>query len=138
MAEYRFHGRMVEGLGVGGKYVSHPYYEEQLGKLLGCKPFPGTLNLETDTDWRELSSNCAPIVVKETVWEGRVLGAVYAWRARLVTVKGEARVLVIRPLKSVHSPRVLELVACERLRGLVEGVDRVEVVVDCKPNPWHR
>ncbi len=135
---YRFRGRMTKGLGVGGKYISHPYYSAEFEKILGCKPFPGTLNMETDTDWRELSSNCKPLVIKETVWNGKVLGAVYVWRARLVTSSGEYDgVVVIRPLKSAHRPQVLELVSCRKLRPLIGEEGEAEVLVDCDENPWY-
>jgi len=124
-------GRRVPGLGVGGRYVSHPYYRGELGRLLGCDPYPGTLNFDAGVDWRELSSRCEPIVVKETVWsDGTRLGAVYAWRARVETVGGEVEALVIRPLLSRHPPTVLEIVACKRLlEELPEG--RVRVRVEC-------
>ncbi len=121
----RVRGRVVAGLGVGGRFVSDPYYSLAFSRLLGCTPYPGTLNIESDTDWRELASTCRPMVVGGV--EGR--GVVYVWMARLA---GE-RVLLIRPLKSSHEPWVLEVVACRRLRGDVPG--EVVVEVDCVLEP---
>ncbi len=127
-------GRVVKGLGVGGRYVAHPYYSEKLGALLGCRPYPGTLNFEANMDWRELAARCIPELVGETLWEGRRLGAVYAWRARLLLPGGgEAGCLVIRPLLSRHPPNVLEVVACEKLAEKLGGV--VKALVECRENP---
>lgn len=127
-ATVRLVGRRVPGLGVGGRYVAHPYYSSRLGELLGCRPFPGTLNFDAGVDWRELAARCEPLVVPETTWEGRRLGAVYAWRARLETRSGSEEVLVIRPLLSRHPPTVLEIVACRRLADDLPGDEvRVEI-----------
>ncbi|BES81938.1 DUF120 domain-containing protein [Pyrodictium abyssi] len=123
-------GRRVKGFGVGGRYVGHPYYGGWFERLLGCRPFPGTLNVEASVDWRELAGLCEPVVVPETVWEGQRLGAVYVWRARLRTREGPVEVLIIRPLLSGHGPRVLELVACSKLAPLLDS-DRVELEILC-------
>ena len=124
-------GRRVKGFGVGAYYISHPYYSGWFSKLLSCRPFPGTLNIETDIDWRELAGLCEPIVVPEAEWEGKHLGAVYVWRARVETNQGSADVLVIRPLLSSHEPSVLEIVACERLSPLLKG-DTIRVEILCR------
>ncbi len=118
----RIRGRAVRGLGVGARYVSMREYREWLGGLLGCTPYPGTLNLHTSVDWRLLAACCEPLVARP----GGGLGAVYAWRG---SVAGR-RVLVIRPLLSAHPPVVLELVACGRLGAGVGEV--VEVEVECR------
>ncbi|KSW12036.1 hypothetical protein CF15_04455 [Pyrodictium occultum] len=123
-------GRRAPGFGEGGRYVSHPYYSGWFERLLGCRPFPGTLNIEAGVDWRQLAGECEPLVIPETIWEGRRLGAVYAWRARVRTREGSVEAMLIRPLLSRHGPRVLELVACRRLEPLLPG-DRVVVEVEC-------
>ena len=123
-------GRRVPGFGVGGKYVSHPYYSRHLESQLGCTPFPGTLNFDAGVDWRELAGACQPSVIPETVWDGVRLGAVYVWRGHVETRRGTVRALVIRPLLSGHPPTVLEIVACERLEPLLPGSD-VVVSIEC-------
>jgi riboflavin kinase len=134
-AELTLRGRRVPGLGVGGRYISHPYYQAWFEKLLGCKPYPGTLNLETSVDWRQLAARCVPKVIPETTWEGRRLGAVYVWEARvkLADTTEEAEAALIRPLLSKHPANVLEIVACERLGDRIG--EEVEVIVACMPNP---
>ena len=122
-------GPVVKGFGVGGRYIAHPYYSGRLGGLLGCRPFPGTLNFR-GVDWRLLASRCEPLVVPETLWEGRRLGAVYAWRAVVETVDGPVEALVIRPLLSRHEPEVLEVVACQRLAPILPD-GRVRARIRC-------
>jgi riboflavin kinase len=133
-AEKTVEGTRTRGLGVGGRYISHPYYSEAFRRILGCTPFPGTLNIEASVDWRQLAAECEPIVVPETVWEGRRLGAVYAWEAVVETSRGPVQAALIRPLLSRHPPNVLEIVACEKLAPLLPG-DRVRVRIRCHPNP---
>ena len=127
-------GRRVKGLGVGGRYISHPYYSQRFREILGCTPYPGTLNIETGTDWRQLAAKCEPILIPETEWEGRRLGAVYVWQSRLETLDGEeVPAALIRPLLSRHPPNVLEIVACEKLAPRLG--DKVTVKIQCRPNP---
>ncbi len=126
-------GRQVRGFGVGGRYVSHPYYSGKFRELLGCEPFPGTLNFDAGVDWRELASVCEPKVIPETVWDGARLGAVYVWHGRVMTRRGYVEVVVIRPLLSGHPPTVLEIVACEKLKPLLhESDDAVLVTIECR------
>ena len=135
----RVTGRVVRGLGVGGKYVAHPYYSRRFREILGCNPYPGTLNLDTDTDWRMLASHCLPETIEETVWDGVRLGAVYAWRVARIEPCREpctAPTVLIRPLLSRHPHNVLELVSCTRLRPLLAG-DTVTVEVECRENPFY-
>jgi len=77
-------------------------------------------------------------VIKETIWDGRILGAVLVWRAVIEGLKGVGEVVVIRPLKSSHNPRVLEIVACKKLRPLLGGGDDITVRVVCSSEPWSR
>ncbi len=123
---------------MGRKYVAHPYYSGELGRLLGCRPYPGTLNLETDSDWRMLASLCLPTLVREAVWDGVRLGAVYVWRVEeLAPLRAPAPPsLLIRPLLSRHPPNVLELVSCSELRPLLAS-EVVEVTVACERNPFY-
>ncbi len=133
--EVRVRGRIVEGLGVGGKYVAHPYYMSVFTAILGCKPYPGTLNIRADIDWRELAAKCVPEVINEVYWDGVRLGAVYVWRAKLaIDLNVRPPTVLIRPLLSRHESNVVELVSCSRLRDLLRS-DHVEVIVLCRRNP---
>ncbi len=124
-------GKLTKGLGVGKKFISHPYYFKKLSSILNCSVYPGTLNLETNTDWRKLASECEPTVIPPTVYNGRVLGAVYVWEARILTDNFSTECILIRPLKSSHPPNILEIVACQRLREKITE-SNILVEVDCK------
>lgn len=123
-------GKRIQGLGVGGRYVSMEYYSTWFSRLLGCEPYPGTLNFSGKADWRELAGLCEPLVIPEKRMSDKRLGAVYVWRARLRTVTGKRDVLVIRPLLSSHEPTVLEIVACEKLAPVLPD-DEIEVEIEC-------
>ncbi|HIC99570.1 MAG TPA: DUF120 domain-containing protein [Pyrodictiaceae archaeon] len=123
LARLKITGQHVKGYGVGKYYVEHPYYNNVLQQLLNCKPYPGTFNIKTDIDWRELAIRCKPHIIPGVHSNDKVeLGGVYVWHAWLEKTK----VLLIRPLKSKHEPNVLELIACTRL----EGHDKEYVVVE--------
>ncbi|ABM80368.1 DUF120 domain-containing protein [Hyperthermus butylicus] len=122
-------GKRVKGFGVGGRYVAHPYYSGRFRELLGCTPFPGTLNFDANLDWRELASMCEPQVIPGTVWDGVRLGAVYVWKAKIMTRHGYVDCAVIRPLLSGHPPTVLEIVACEKLEPILENNPDKTVIV---------
>ncbi|HIP65072.1 MAG TPA: DUF120 domain-containing protein [Pyrodictium sp.] len=125
MPRLKIVGQHVKGYGVGKHYVGHPYYNNILQQLLGCKPYPGTFNMKADIDWRELAAKCEPYVIPGTRVGDTELGGVYVWRAWL----GKIRVLLIRPLKSKHEPNVLELVACKKLEDYAG--EHVVVEVEC-------
>jgi len=116
-------GRRASGVGAGRRYVLDPYYYEALRSALGCNPYPGTLNIVSDTDWRRLASTCRPRVIPG--YGGRE--PVLYWYAR--TSSG-VRVLVLRPLASVHEPNVLEIVSCVYLES-----SSLELEVDCDYEP---
>lgn len=122
MTEVVVEGRVVRGLGRGAYYVSLEYYSRFFEKVAGCRPYPGTVNLHSNIDWRMLAACCEPLVVPG---QGG-LGGVYVWRG---SVEGLGGVLVIRPLMSTHPPVVLEIVACRRL-GVPVG-SRLRVRVEC-------
>jgi CTP-dependent riboflavin kinase len=128
----KLRGKLVKGFGVGGRYVSHPYYSSWFEQFLGCKPFPGTLNFDAGVDWRELASACKPKVIPEIIWDRTRLGAVYVWSGKVETRQGHVNAAIIRPLLSRHPPTVLEVVACIQLKPLLnEGNDRIMVLLEC-------
>jgi len=48
-------GEYVRGLGEGRKYVSMPYYREEIRRITGEDPFPGTFNVRVGREeWRAL------------------------------------------------------------------------------------
>ncbi len=127
-------GKVVRGVQEGRKYTSMPVYNILLTELLGETPFPGTLNIETDLTYLELSDLCPPSQIRSIYMEGREYGGFYYWMGYLIPPEGSSgervRVLVLRPFLTVHGERVLELVASKGLRELFRLNDGDVVSVD--------
>jgi len=115
-------GRVVSGLGEGALYVD--LYRVFFIKYLGIDPFPGTLNIEVDN----------PVYVSEVL--GMVnpvrippprpgLGDVLAYPALIHNF----RVYVVRPEKTNHPPRIVEIVSERYLRGYLRLKDGDPVTV---------
>ncbi len=124
-------GRPTSGAGVATRYTQEPLYREFFASLLGCKPHPGTLNVELDD---ERITRAWSTILSET---GGCL--VYAPRSSKLSpllvvealVYGVEPALVVRPFATIHPPSIVELVACRRLRDMAEALGRVYVVAGC-------
>lgn len=117
-------GKVATGLGEGGWYISRRGYQAALEKLLGFKPFYGTLNIALEgpeaAKLGELRARDG-MLVQEFQDEGRTFGAVKCFRASLRGVDAAA----VLPLRGHHTD-VLEVVAPVHLRerlGLRDGDD---------------
>jgi len=120
-------GEVVSGLGEGAYYVRQ--YAPLIREYLGFDPYPGTLNVRVlfpKTVFDALC-NARPVIIPGFTREGRTFGDVKAYRVRIDGVEGA---LVI-PSRTVHPPKIAEIVAPVKLRerlGLNDG-DRVRVEV---------
>lgn len=118
----RARGRVVSGLGEGGRYVA--IYSGSFQRALGYIPFPGTLNvlLSAPLDL----SKCAGKLIEPPSDKYR---EVYAYPARIMGLSAH----VVRPRVNKHGDNVLELIAPINIReglGLREG-DEVEIEIEC-------
>ena len=117
-------GRVVSGLGEGRYYLSNRRYEDQAKKLLGFKPFPGTLNLKLDA--KSTEENARLLKNAQTTLKGftegkRTFGDAACYPA---TIAGRISGAVIAPSRSHHSRDTAELLAPVNLRkalGLKDG-----------------
>ncbi len=50
---YEVIGEYVRGLGEGRKYVSMPYYREEMRRITGEYPYPGTFNVRVEEEERQ-------------------------------------------------------------------------------------
>jgi len=104
-------GRVVRGVGEGSRYVE--LYSEELRRALGCKPFPGTLNVALLTpetiEFVKYVFRRSSFVIPPPKPS---LKPVYAVRAQILGIS----CLAIVPTASIHGFRVLEVVACKNLR----------------------
>ncbi|MEM0030756.1 MAG: DUF120 domain-containing protein [Desulfurococcaceae archaeon] len=113
-------GKVISGVGEASKYVEE--YGSEFEKILGVKPYPGTLNIELGECIEEIIGNIRPTIIQPP---RKGLGVVYAYRGFLRGIQ----VLVVKPALTKHDCRVVELVSAVKLRevlGLNDG-DIVEV-----------
>lgn len=121
-------GRVKSGLERGRLFLAMPEYQKRIERIAGFKPFEGTLNLEVD----EEKLNKFLKKLKEKRIEGfekgnEVFGSLLLYR---VSFMGE-RAAIIRPAKTTHSSKIIEIIAPMNLRekfGLKDN-DIVEIGV---------
>ncbi|WP_456368173.1 DUF120 domain-containing protein [Thermococcus sp.] len=120
-------GEVVSGLGEGAYYVRQ--YSKLFEDYLGFKPYPGTLNVKVlfpKTVFDALC-NARPIIIPGFVREGRTFGDVKAYPVKINGIEGA----IVVPARSIHPPKIAEIIAPLKLRdalGLKDG-DRVRVEV---------
>ncbi len=129
-------GKVFSGLGEGKKYVLMPEYNLLLSDLLGGKkPYPGTLNVELlGHDYEYLVRFCRPRLVKTRMIKGKIFGGFYYWYADLMIIKNGGyvnNVLVIRPLLSRHSKKVVEVISDIGIRNtyFIRDGDLVKIII---------
>jgi riboflavin kinase len=124
-------GKVANGLGEGGWYLSRRGYQVAMEKLLGYVPFPGTLNVTlegAEAEKLEALRAREGLLVEEFQDEGRTFGAVKIFKA---TLRGRDAAVVL-PLRGHHAG-VLEVVAPVRLRDALGLRDGDEVAIDVQP-----
>ncbi|MET1160194.1 MAG: DUF120 domain-containing protein [Thermoprotei archaeon] len=116
------YGIVVKGFGEGSYYVR--LYSGLFQKYLGITPYPGTLNIYVNTDLSRILPLDKALVIPPPRND---LGEVYVFKALL----NNYPVYVIRPSKTRHDWRIVEVVSDRYLRdllGLRDG-DRVKLTI---------
>lgn len=124
-------GKIIEGLGEGGFYVSLQGYKKQFKEKLGFEPFPGTLNIKLDKNeiekryrLRELD----PIIIEGWHDEKRSYGDLFAYKCKLDNLDAA----VVLPVRTHHGLDIIELVAPfnikQKLRKKNEDVLTVRII----------
>jgi len=112
----KIRGKVSSGLGKGGFFLSRDPYKSFFRGLLGKNPYPGTLNVELDIDWREV------LPLKNYFQPVNMGGLWYS----LGEIK-DLLIVIIRPKKSGHPNNIVEIVASEYLRGYLNLKDGDEI-----------
>lgn len=114
-------GRVTEGMGEGGHYISLEGYRVQFVERLGYEPFPGTLNVSLDEEsvrrrGRLASLDAIPIDGWED--EQRTYGPAVCYPATLANEAGDryAAAHAIVPERTHHDEDNLEVIAPDKLR----------------------
>jgi riboflavin kinase len=122
-------GKVISGLGEGARYVRMPHYNIILAELLGHPPYPGTLNLVLNTDLSSIIDSCPPLSIKSVSIEGKSFGGFYYWRGYLKKGDGVVKVILLRPYYTKHPPNVIEAIAPQNIRKLLNLNDNDEVIL---------
>jgi CTP-dependent riboflavin kinase len=123
---------VVTGRKEAGGFLEVPWVKERLTSLLGAPPFPGTLNLKLEDRtarevWRRLSRSgvCVSVIPSE---EGFCPASYFP-----VLLDGLVPAGIILPHVDDYPEDVVEIVAGERLRDLLQAEDGSEVRVTILP-----
>jgi riboflavin kinase len=129
-------GTVAQGDGEGAYYMSQPFYKRGFEELVGFTPFPGTLNLEldgSDLDSMRALRNREALEIPQVKTPERTFGGVTAYPAEV----GDQPAAVIFPHRTRHE-RVLEVIAPERLRDVLDLADGDELTVRVETRPDRR
>lgn len=121
-------GAVTSGMGEGRHYISLSGYMAQFRERLGYEPFPGTLNLDLDTEsvrTRMGLSGFEPIPIDGWEDEERTYGPAVCYPASVTTTDGDAydETHVIAPERTHHDEDQLELIAPVKLRDELNLAD---------------
>ena len=123
-------GRVVCGKGEGRKFLTLKQYSEGFEKILGEKPFAGTLNLDVGDKHIERMQKLqkkAPLMVDGFVDEEKQYYEVKCMPARIAEQNG----LIIFAKLTHHPPNIVEFVCAKKMRtqlGLNDG-DLIEIEI---------
>ncbi len=126
--ELELEGVVTSGMGEGRHYISLPGYQEQFAEKLGYEPFPGTLNVDLESESvrrRSAESGLDPVPIEGWEDDERTYGPAVCRPARVETAGGEAYegAHTIAPERTHHDDDQLELIAPAKLREELDLAD---------------
>ncbi len=129
-------GTLLTGFGEGQYYMSLEEYDSQFTKILGWKPYPGTLNIKIQDpeDFHVLSQliEQSANLIPGFEHNGRQLGAVnILWKeVKIGTPQQKEAVAgaILRPVRTHHTA-VVELISPKYLREYFNLEDGAEVTI---------
>jgi riboflavin kinase len=100
-------GVVETGIGEGRYYLGLEGYKKQMKENLGFEPFPGTLNIRINEQWKkeQLLAN-EPIIISGFRKKERTYGDIYAYPCMLE----KHNCAVIVPMRTSHGPEIVEIV----------------------------
>jgi riboflavin kinase, archaea type len=117
-------GKIISGTHKGSYFMSLEAYQEEFGKKLKFKPFPGTLNLQISKENRVLIQDmCDKVgIIKGTGNYGDV-------KFLPAKLNGIVNGAILFPVKTQHPSEILEFVAEENLRSTLKLKDGDEAIL---------
>jgi len=128
-AEISFAGSVSAGLGKGAYYVSQKGYQSQFSKMLGFKPFPGTLNVKIGGEdiEKRITLRELPSIEIPGFKSGKVtFGKIACYQCMVNGLPGA----VVFPENSSHGLQVIEVVSPFNLRKKLSLSDGSQVTVE--------
>ena len=107
-------GVVTSGLGQGASFMSLPWVQDAVGRLMGFTPYPGTLNVRLDADavevWRRIQEGRAIVLAPQPP---ETCGA----RLFPAVMGPDVEAAVIVPDVTRYGDDLLELIAAVHLRS---------------------
>ncbi|AFL94344.1 putative transcription regulator, MarR family 1 [Thermococcus cleftensis] len=118
-------GEVISGIGEGAYYVRQ--YSRLIREYLGFDPYPGTLNVRVLFPKTVFDALCGvrPVILPGFVKDGRTFGDVKAYRVRIGEVEGA----IVIPSRTVHPPKIAEIVAPVYLREKLDLNDGDRITI---------
>jgi len=121
-------GIVVSGLGKGKGFIKEENYEQKLEKILGFKPFHGTLNLKVNEGrLQEFLLGKKMIIIKGFEKNGVEYGAVNCLKTKIKELN-DYPVLIVMPAKTIHK-EIVELVAEHSLKEKFNLKKKQEIIL---------
>lgn len=124
-------GNVTTGLGNGAYYIGMEEYQERFYDVLGFHPFPGTLNLEVDTEQRTLfEAVINPDHIDAPIVDGSRLSDVAVFPVTIQNQNGsDIDGALLRLEKTDHPDSIAEIVSRVNLRETLNVEDGDTVIV---------
>ena len=122
---------ITSGIGEGKFYVQLEKYNQEFTKLLGRKPFPGTLNLVVDkNDYKELLLRKEQVKVEGFQTKERTFGCINCYNINIKKGKKKVEAFIIIPERTSHPENVAEIIASVYLREELKLSDNDKVEIE--------
>ena len=112
-----FKGNVKEGLREGRYYVNKQGYQKQFIRNIGFRAYPGTLNIETDSNrFKRFIFNMKSIGISGFSAQGRSFGKLSCYNVNVISRKKKSIAVIIVPERNIHKKEIVELISPYNLR----------------------
>jgi len=135
----KYEGIVISGMGEGAYYIGLPHYFDNLTKILGKRPFLGTLNIQLNedliNDYYLRIKLYNPIIIEGFKTEDRTFGMVKCYNIILYNkdnISNNVKALLLDIQRTSHKKGIVEVVSELNLREKLKLIDgsRVEFVIE--------
>lgn len=120
-------GKIIEGKGIGKKFLQMEKYAEQFFEKLGFRPFAGTMNLEVDEgELKGFLEGREKREISGFEEKGESFGGVTCYKVKV----GGVPAALVFPEKSDHAGNVVEVISFVNLRERLKlnSGDKIQLV----------